>query len=415
MNKILLFSSLLTATLSFGQAQIVFNGAAYVVIDNSALVVVDNPATNAIVPSATGGFKTESEFDMVKWNLGTGTGNYVMPFVATDNTPIPFAASIATGGTVSATPGTILFSTYPGPTWDNNTYKPTGVTHMFDFNTATVNNSNHVIDRFWIVDAQNFSTKPSSTFSFAYRDVEHTAVGNSIVEADLGAQRFNTNTNQWGDYLPQGTTNAALNVTTGVPVVPANFFRAWTLSEVTNPLSVGLNYYTAVCSNGNVVLNWQTAFENETDHFEIERMTSNGLYDVVGFVTAMGGTNVTNYSYGVANYREGVFRLIEVSTDGNRTVLSENYINCGDFEEPVFSYEPMSNTVQIVLNSDFESNETFNMYDAAGRLIYTQEFKVYKGTNTVTIPVTEISVGIYPIAITLNGESFTSKILESVN
>lgn len=412
-NKLLAITVLISG-FSYGQARVVFTSNAYVVIDNSAKFVIDNPATNAVVPAANAGFKTESEFDQVKWNIGATAGTFQMPFVAVDNTAIPFTVNVGTAGTVSAAPGHILFSTYPGATWDNNVYKPTDVTHMFDYNTNSVNNSDNVIDRFWIIDAQNYSTKPSSTFSFTYRDVEHTQVGNNIVEADLGAQRFHPGPNVWGDYLPQGTTNAATNTTSGVPVVPADFWRSWTLSEVTSPLSVGLTHFSAVCNDGSIGFGWQTAYENETDHFEIERMNASNDFQVVGFVAAQGGTTLTNYNFDLNAYREGVFRLVEVTTNGSRNIVAENYVNCGEFDEPVVSYDAVNNTIHIIMNSNSETQETFGLYDSAGKLIHEQEFTLYNGTNTVSIPVYDLSVGVYPVRITSNNKVFTSKILESL-
>lgn len=389
---------------SFGQGRIVFNNA-YVVIDNSAKVVVENPSTNAIVPSAIGGFITESEFDQVIWNVGTSTGNYVMPFVSqTTFTQIPFSANLTAAGTGS---GRILFSTYPGPTWDNNTYRPSDVTHMFDYLTGAVNNSDHVIDRFWIIHAQSYTTRPTATFSFSYRDIEHSVAANNIVEANLGAQRFNNTSNIWGDYLPQGTTNAALNVTTGVPVTPANFFRSWTLSEITNPLAVEVSYFKTSCQNEGLMFNWQTLVESDVDHFEIEKVQPAGS-EVIAFIPAVGGNGIQNYEYLSANHRIGTFRLIEVTTNGDRNVKSTLSADCGNGSETWVSYVSEIEGIVFQVNGEVSDEESVKILDAAGKLVFESSISLQKGENTISLPNLNLSSGMYVLSIS-NGSSMVNE------
>lgn len=390
---------------SFGQGRIVFNGNAYIVVDNTAKVVVENPSTNAIMPSAGGGFVTESEFDQVIWNVGTSTGSYVMPFVTqTTFTQIPFTANLTTAG---AGTGRILFSTYPGPTWDNNTYRPSDVTHMFDYLSGSVNNSNHVIDRFWIIDAQSYTTRPSATFTFTYRDIEHSVAANTIVESDLGAQRFNNTSNYWGDYLPQGTTNAATNTTSGVPVVPSNFFRSWTLSEITNPLAVDVAYFKSSCQNEGIVFNWQTLVESSVDHFEIEHVLNAGS-EVIAFIPAIGGNGIQDYEFVSQNQRVGTFRLVEVTTDGDRNVKSTLSANCGNEATTWVSYVSETNGIVFQMNGETSDEESLRILDAGGKLVFESTIALQKGVNTVSVPNLNLSSGMYLLSVT-NGLSVVNE------
>lgn len=394
--KILLSALLVSSSSIFAQGRLILNNNAFIVIDNSAKVVVQNPATNAITTSGTGGnIVTESEFDQVIWNIGTSTGTYVMPFTSqTTFTKIPFSADITAAGTGA---GVVRFSTYPGPTWDNNTYRPSDVTHMWDYFSASFNNSLHVIDRFWIIDALGYGTKPTATFQFSYRDSEHTAPGNTIVESDLGAQRFNNSTNQWGDYLPQGTTNAVANTTSNVPVSPANFFRSWTLSEITFPLAAEIAYFKSSCTGDALVLEWQTLSESGLDHFEIEHL-QNGQFAVIGFVQPTGnGSGVENYSFVSAVNREGVFQLVEVDTDGNRIVKSTISASCVSADNVIVSYS--NGGIIMSFDGASESVEDLQIYDAGGRLVYHSDLSVSNGANTVVIPDLNLSHGMYMVRL----------------
>ncbi|HLP53809.1 MAG TPA: T9SS type A sorting domain-containing protein [Fluviicola sp.] len=404
-SKLLSAFLLVSSSAVFAQSRLILNNNAFVVIDNNAKVVIENPATNAVTTMGTGGnIVTESEFDQVYWNIGTSTGTYVMPFTSqTTFTKIPFTANITAAGTGA---GVVRFSTYPGPTWDNNTYRPSDVTHMWDYYSASFNNSLHVVDRFWIIDAAGYGTKPTATFQFTYRDVEHTAVGNTIVESDLGAQRFNSSTNHWGDYLPQGTTNTVANTTSNVPVSPANFFRSWTLSEITFPLAAEIAYFKSSCTGDALVLQWQTLSESGLDHFEIEHL-QNGQYAVIGFVQPTGnGSGVENYSFTSTVNREGIFQLVEVDTDGNRLVKSTISASCVATDNVIVSYS--NGGITMSFDGAAESVEDLQIFDAAGRLVYNSDLSISNGANTVVIPDLNLSHGMYMVRLK-NGLNFISE------
>jgi hypothetical protein len=409
MKKLLLLCPILIGHITYGQARLVMSGASYIVIDNSAKLVVENPATNAITNTGTGGIMTENEFDQVVWFVGTGTGGYTVPFVSQASiTQIPFTATIGTAGTGA---GTIRFSTYPGATWNNDTYRPSDVTHMFDYNTNSVNNSNHVIDRFWIVDALGYGTKPSATFTFTYRDAEHLQAGNSIIEADLGAQRFHPGPNLWGDYLPQGTTNVATNQTSGVPVVPAEFWRSWTLSEITNPLSVELTYFKAICNDQQLKFTWQTISESDVDHFEIEHLAGQN-FEVIGMIAPLGGTAINTYQFTSEIYRSGTFRLVEVDSDGNRIPKSTLQADCSDSETMV-SFDQSTNTLFLQFEGLKNGEEALEIFDATGRVVFRTDVAIQYGANFIAVPDLQLSHGFYAVRIKNGLELISEQIIKA--
>jgi len=395
-----------TVTYSFSQSQLVINNNAFIVITNNAKLVIDNSNTNALSTSGTGGnIITESEFNQVVWKVGTGTGAFVVPFTSNSTfTKIPFTANITTAGTGS---GELRLSTYSGANWDNNTYRPSDVTQMYDFNSGTVNNSDHVIDRFWIIDPLGYTTVPEATFTFTYRDVEHTQVGNTIVEADLAAQRFNSSTNRWGDYLPQGTTNTATNATSGVPVTSANFFRSWTLSELTSPLAINLAYFVASCKDQTILFNWETSYQSNTDHFEIEHYSTTS-FDVIGTIPAEDGPGAHSYMYETAAYRTGVFRLVEIDADGNRIPQIPVSINCANGVDPIIAYNHETNSIFLQFEGEEEGLELLQLFDATGRLVYSYDLLIQNGMNATTLPNIYLTPGFYHLSM-MNGAHLLSK------
>lgn len=386
---------------SRGQARLVINNDAFIVIDNSAFVVLDNGASNAITTLGTGGrIVSENENDRIKWNIGTSTGTYTIPYSTAAGVEFPMSVTINVAG-VGA--GNITFSTYNGPTWDNNTYRPSDVTHMFDLATGTVNNSNHVIDRFWIVDALSYTTKPSSTLSFTYIDAEHLTPGNAIVEMNLGAQRFNNSSNIWGDYLPVGTINTATNVVNAIPATPANFFRSWTLSETTSPLPVELLGYELHCDNKEVNVNWTVASETGTAYYRIDGSFNGIDYDPLKLISPIGAVGTISYSEKVAN-QYYYFRLVSIDDQGNEKTEAVATADClGESTVEVNYYNG-----QIHSSSFFAEEDQLylQVYNATGQIVWSNSAFVEKEVQQYNSYSIDLSTGIYFI----NASSIDNKI-----
>jgi hypothetical protein len=220
-------------------AQLVITNNYYVVESGGTSVsptymVLTNPAPTAITAS-TGGIISESEFNMVQWNIGTGTGAYTVPFNYLGLYSIPVTCNISTAGVGS---GNILFSTYHCATWDNALYEPSDVTSMAEF--ATTDYSNGFADRFWILDATGYTTKPSPSITFTYLNSGSSAseiASPNFINADsLVAQRFNDNLSEWFDWFGTKATNITSTNTGAVQsgaVAAADFYRSWSLVQDT--------------------------------------------------------------------------------------------------------------------------------------------------------------------------------------
>ena len=79
---------LLINSLRAQQGHMVIKDNAFVVLNtavrtDSVFVVVDNPSDAAVSTSGTGGnLITKHEKNYLKWNIGTNTGSYNVPFTA---------------------------------------------------------------------------------------------------------------------------------------------------------------------------------------------------------------------------------------------------------------------------------------------------------------------------------------------
>jgi hypothetical protein len=245
MKKILLILIGLPA-LVYSQNRIVFNNNSYMVIDNAANLVIDNQLPNALSTLGTGGnIVSENEMDVVKWNIGSNTGNYVIPWTTQSGIKIPLSITKTTAG-VGTTASFTLSTWETTDVADMNLPWPTMVTNMNLPSAA--NGSLFAVDRFWHINALSYTAKPAIELVMNY-DPASTEIGinNTITETNLLAQRFNTTLGNWETYKLFGTNDAINDRVTGIVVPSADFFENWILVDKTNPLPVTLVSFDVNC------------------------------------------------------------------------------------------------------------------------------------------------------------------------
>jgi hypothetical protein len=406
--------SILSLTLitcfAFGQAgRMVINNNGYVVIDNSAFVVLDNANPDAITVLGTGAnIRSENENDVIKWEIGTTIGTYVIPWTTATNVKIPLTINKTTAGT-GATAEFIL-STWE--TNDNNLPIPSAVNNM---NYNSVDKSLYVADRFWHIDARSYSTKPSVTLSIAYNAAANEiGPGNTIIEANLLAQRFNTGLNNWESYLLFGTNNAAADRVDNIVVTPANFYEDWILVDNTNPLPVILTAFNANCNSNTVELSWTTESEINNDYFIVEKSFDAVTFFELTKVYGNGSSSVMNhYSAFDSNPSSGVtyYRLKQVDFDGAISYHNIVSTNCNangfNVNQIILNNNALSFNVATTLNE----NLMVYFYDYRGRLIANKPITVVEGNNIVKLNNLELSTGIYMLSIIGEQNSYATKLL----
>lgn len=270
---IILFFVVITSS-AFSQGRLVLNNGGYVVIDNSAFVVLENSNSNALTTLGTGGnIVSEDETDVIKWEIGITTGTYTIPWTTSSGTKIPLVINKTSTGTGAN--AEFILSTYETATDMNNPY-PSAVNNM---NYNTVDHSLFVADRFWHINALSYTAKPNVTLSISYDPAANEIGGtNTIVEANLLAQRFNTNVSHWEAPLLFGTNDAGNDRVINIVVPSSDFYEDWILVDRTNPLPVTLISFEAICTNGKVELTWITEAEINNDYFVVEKS-----YDAINF------------------------------------------------------------------------------------------------------------------------------------
>lgn len=412
MKKILLILIGLPA-LVYSQNRIVFNNNSYMVIDNAANLVIDNQLPNALSTLGTGGnIVSENEMDVVKWNIGSNTGNYVIPWTTQSGIKIPLSITKTTAG-VGTTASFTLSTWETTDVADMNLPWPTMVTNMNLPSAA--NGSLFAVDRFWHINALSYTAKPAIELVMNY-DPASTEIGinNTITETNLLAQRFNTTLGNWETYKLFGTNDAINDRVTGIVVPSADFFENWILVDKTNPLPVTLVSFDVNCEEHGVVLNWTTQTEINNDFFVIEKsIDAINFFDLTTIQGAGNSNTLLNYSYTDDSYISGIayYRLKQFDFNGQYEYFNIEAINCKLTDNGFYTYpNPTNGVFQLQFNTPLKENAQLEIYDLRGRIVLSKVLQ--KDINSYSIDLSTHNNAVYFLKLQCNNTIKNIKIIK---
>lgn len=186
-------------------------------------------------------------------------------------------------------------------------------------------------------------------------------------------------------------------------------------------LPLGLTDFDAVASNGAVNLTWNTQYEQNSDHFDIERSSNNGAkWDVIGKVAAQGNSSsVTNYNFTDANPGSGTlqYRIHGVDRDGKPTYSPIKAVRLNALASVSVFPNPAKDYVNVSLPAGEATagQTTIRLIGQTGQLL-AEKRTAGSGGSIVTFPVSSYAPGNYLIQIiTADGAKQTSKVMISRN
>ncbi|NNM15942.1 MAG: T9SS type A sorting domain-containing protein [Bacteroidia bacterium] len=377
------------------QGSLVLNGGV-ITLSNGAKLVIDNPASNGII-SNSGHIVSEAESNQVIWNIGNATGTYVVPWGNTTGNVFPLSVTTFPGAI--ETNGAFHFSTYN--TSPTNLPLPSMVTHINN-NFTGANNSLFAIDRFWIINATNYTLRPPVQLEFAYLVAEHQAP-NTITGTNLQAQRFNSLANVWGDWGPFGT-NLANTVGSGssLTVLPNDFYEAWTLVDNTQPLPVELLSFSGECHSGSIEINWSTATETNNAFFNLYRSLNGIDFDLIhSQAGAINSTQFLEYSFSDYNYipsKKNWYKLEQVDLNGTNKLFDAIEVNeCNPDHLNTHVYYHNNSLVLEINDADTNPLEV-TIVNKLGQIINIENWNPEISGNQLTVTA-HLSSGLYFVTV----------------
>jgi len=396
-----------------------------ITLKNDACLTINQSSPNAIVATENSGIVSEGDLNRVAWKINNSTGTYTIPFW--DTSRIDLVYQITTAG---SSPGSLIASTR-GTTADNLPL-PTVAPAVEDLNINGANGSYYVVDRYWILRKEGWSTNPGATLSFKYQDNE-IASPNTISEANLSAQLWGQDpyappgTYSWvpdafdifqGFSTALGTADPANNRVTNV-VPPAGYqggFYTWILVDKAHPLPVTLLYFKVYCVGKYVALKWETASEINCEYYLVER-SSDGIYwEPVAYIQGAGNSNeVSTYSWVDSYDGKGstlYYRLTQYDYNGDYEILGVQSIVCTNLPEDswiTINTDIFNNIIINFLATQGEKYE-IKLYDLHGKLIFYQTGTTNNTYEHLVISTYGIPSSIYLVDVHTTIHNKTQKV-----
>ncbi|GEM_PF-808780 len=223
--------------------------------------------------------------------------------------------------------------------------------------------------------------------------------GFSIMSRE-GAMSFTTE--DTGTTGPAAYDNSASLMVT-------NFQIVHLATPTTTPVT--LTDFKGNATNTGIVLNWQTASEQNNSHFILSRSSNGKDFSYLTRVEGNGtSNNINNYSYTDKNPFAGTnyYQLEQIDKDGTKTVINKIVPVKYMVSAEVFSISKISsNQLRAFFNSENGENAELSITDISGKVIYKTNRVLKQGNNQIDLFV-PVKPGVY--VATLKGTAETKSI-----
>jgi hypothetical protein len=396
---------------SYSQARLMLGATpTYMNISNGTLgtpiyLVIGNPANNGITRTA-GWIISEGQYNYISW-LQTTAINYVIPFgySTTDYLPLTFNKTLGAASDLT-------ISTWGTPSNNTpwaNTSDVAAVTNMANssFPDASIPD---VIDRWWTIN----TVGATANLSFTYRGQENTmtAWGNTLAIQHWDGTLWN-NGNGGGNGSNITTGSAGSNVAgphTVTGIATFTQFSPYILVDVNSPLPIEFIDVSAICKQGKIIIKWNTASEQNSNYFTLEKSVDGVNFISVATIMASHNSNtVKNYSIidNDITLETMFYRISETDYNGKINYSQSIAINpCSSDNIVIY------NDNGININITAISDETYNIevYNVLGQKISEQINNIFIGDNKIKLN-NNLASAMYIIKVYNKTNILTKKII----
>ena len=185
------------------------------------------------------------------------------------------------------------------------------------------------------------------------------------------------------------------------------------------PLPLTWLSFTAFESNCEANLNWETNDEENVSHFEIMRQKKGeAIFSKIGEIPSAGNSSKINkYFYKDINLiNRGIYyyQLKSVDIDNKFTLSKINTVavNCGVKNEISVYPTIVVDDINIEFYNESVTEYSIKLIDMSGRVILETTKTVTNKNETITLPVTHLSKGLYQLLIETPEKMETFKLIK---
>lgn len=177
-----------------------------------------------------------------------------------------------------------------------------------------------------------------------------------------------------------------------------------------SPLPLTLLSFSATAGSMGAVLEWKTAQEFQTDHFEIERSADGTLFEKIGSVKAVNNaSSISSYSFVdvTATTDINYYRIRFIDIDGSFTLSPVKVVNAAATQENMI----VSGGRNIVATFKKANAGTVSLFDMQGKLLSKQN--VAQGQKSVLINGANLAAGTYIVRFNAasSGQTISARVI----
>ncbi|MBE7170384.1 MAG: T9SS type A sorting domain-containing protein [Williamsia sp.] len=268
----------------------------------------------------------------------------------------------------------------------------------------------------------------TSNFAFAPNNIQTVKVGDTIRFTRVNGTHTTTSTNipagaaSWDQ--PLNATSLVYNYVVTVPgtydyiCVPHEALGMVGQFVVQSVAPVKMTNLASVLVEGKAKISWQTASEENADHFSIQQSIDGINFTEIGTVAAAGNSqSLLKYSYTVNNVPGSAaylyFRVLTVDKDGKQQYSSIILLHLPKAGEANFVKKmypnPASNGDHVHFDFNAENNGLLDItiFETTGRKLFSMPITAVEGANQTHMPLPKLRKGSYFVQFSLEGKKQT--------
>lgn len=209
----------------------------------------------------------------------------------------------------------------------------------------------------------------------------------------------------WEEQGP--TANISRNTTDNwVQLTGIASLSSWTLAESLIPVPISLSAFNITCRDNGAVINWQTASESNTDHFEVERSSNGTDWVTIATQKAAGQSNtLQNYSYAdgsPASSAKLLYRIKAVDKDSRESYSPAKVSGCKSMGVWTVWPNPATEQVRVSLSTEpgGAHQVRLQLIDSKGSVVRRWNKELQPGANQFTLDLHNLPGGAYHLTAT---------------
>ncbi len=174
--------------------------------------------------------------------------------------------------------------------------------------------------------------------------------------------------------------------------------------DIGSALPVELGVLKATCTNDQVMIEWTTHSEYNSDYFQLEVSR-----DGINWFTLPEKIESAHFSNTLLAYNANITndyqyaRLLQVDYDGTAVVFGPIHITCEEKAMEVYP-NPCKNEGYVQLFASEKEKCNITLQNSFGRIIFQEEIELSEGNNLKQIDFSSVAGGLYTLTVSRNGK-----------